>query len=130
MESERESIVSFSGAHPFRPSCLADLGMVMDEVAEITLAVDAGDCPRCGASLPENCLAAGSRMTRCRCVPVCGECGTDEARLEAVGSGEIVETQEPTLVEIPVGNLVDRPHPGGALEFGFDDSVDIAELAG
>lgn len=86
---------SFSGCHTFRPSCLVDVlvaeldcehedgGSVQEateRVEEFVRAIDAGRCPRCGATFADPPTApAGSRITDCRCVPICGPCGEHEA---------------------------------------------------
>lgn len=76
---------SFSGRHEFQPDCLgktdaASRGMANQIVADIS----SGICPRCRGPLPAPPeLPAGSRVTRCRCIPICGGCGSDEAHQEA-----------------------------------------------
>lgn len=79
---------SFSGSHPFRPVHLLEaLAVEAPEgadlvgiAAELTERVDAGRCPRCGRHLPEMPeFPAGSRITACRCIPICGPCGVHEA---------------------------------------------------
>jgi len=95
---------SFSGCHPFRNQCLREQlltewpGYHRDEygddledyVAEreadpddqavvITSTIDAGRCPRCDELFPADRLPAGSRVTACRCIPVCPACGDHEA---------------------------------------------------
>lgn len=75
---------AFSGAHPFRPQCLLDAfgnpdGDLLDYVLPLVEGVDRGQCPRCREPLPEPPVwPAGSRITRCRCVPICGPCGDHE----------------------------------------------------
>jgi len=42
--------------------------------------VSVGCCPRCGSGLPKPPVSpAGSRVTACRCIPICGTCGEHEA---------------------------------------------------
>jgi hypothetical protein len=92
-------IQSFSGAHPFRPQCIIDAivdewaleGLVVTEranesAATITLKIDGGTCPRCDGPLDLG-RSAGSRMTRCRCVPICETCGGDETNQGIRGRG-------------------------------------------
>ena len=75
---------SFSGAHPFRPQCLLDAfgnpdDDLLTDVIRLIEGVDRGECPRCRGPLPQAPgLPAGSRLTRCRCIPVCGPCGDHE----------------------------------------------------
>jgi hypothetical protein len=81
-DTERgERIESFSGAHPFRPLCLAELLDDPDQVYDITAMIDLGHCPRCEERmLPQRPnYPAGSRVTRCRCIPICSACGSHEA---------------------------------------------------
>jgi hypothetical protein len=89
---------SFSGAHLYRPQCLIDEYMVemqdegydddeireaaIDHVAELTAMLARSECPRCGAPLNPK-VTAGTRMTVCRCTPVCPDCGTHEAYYSA-----------------------------------------------
>lgn len=89
---------TFSGAHPFRPACLTvaykkaaegehsdpvDLHEAAIEFAARAVEMaDAGQCPCCGGSFAEGEIPSGSRITSCRCVPVCMGC----SRREAFGS--------------------------------------------
>jgi len=98
---------SFSGAHPFRPQCVIDvivtewagcawLGSAQDDLdvrpraielaAEFTVKIEGGTCPRCDGALDLG-KAAGSRTTRCRCVPICPTCGADENNQGILGNG-------------------------------------------
>lgn len=150
---------AFSGAHPFRPQCLTDLldaDYLEDEyettptehLARLVTAIDAGRCPRCGRTLAANQMPAGSRVTRCRCVPVCGPCGehevphlidpndwpavdpseVDDDRAELIASADAGIISGATLVtEDGASELRSRPHPGGWSEFGYDESADQQE---
>ncbi len=82
-------ITSFSGAHPYRPQCVieqilsnepaADRNEVVAYVGAITARIDDGRCARCAGPLPRPpVVPSGSRLTSCRCVPICGPCGTHE----------------------------------------------------
>lgn len=96
------TIRSFSGAHPIRPQCVIavvrsglfstgekpddlDEDSLSDVVVNIVHAVDAHRCPRCNEPLTESksgsgfWMNAGSRVTRCRCIPICSRCGEHEA---------------------------------------------------
>lgn len=96
------TIRSFSGAHAFRPQCVViavrDTQLQVadtprpghqdgssDLALAIVRAIDALRCPRCKHPLAVSkngarCwMNAGSRETRCRCIPICSECGTHEA---------------------------------------------------
>lgn len=89
---------SFSGTHPYRSECvrgIVELTASLNEVPDAAMQADAmagyvdgaleqGCCPRCGGPLlpddhPDVWMPAGSRETLCRCIPICGECGGDEA---------------------------------------------------
>jgi hypothetical protein len=93
------TIQSFSGAHPYRPQCVIDVianewleyGLDVTKRATemavtITVKIDAGTCPRCNGVLDLD-MCAGSRATRCRCVPICGRCGSDEGNQTILGTG-------------------------------------------
>ncbi|MDH2392352.1 hypothetical protein QCN29_26955 [Streptomyces sp. HNM0663] len=177
-------ILTFSGAHPYRPQCVlnsarAILGEVLAgpdaealamHIAErVTTAVDSSVCPRCSdplaiAGAPEGWRPAGSRATTCRCIPVCETCsswaepmlgllavtgwptdfddGEDLTRkeieadlieqakaraqtavLEVGPEGAVLVTAEGTAPFLPLL----RPHPGGWLEHGYDDTDDEQE---
>lgn len=154
------SPTSFSGAHPFRPQCLAALlddeyldafyGTDADEhLAHLVTEVDSGRCPRCGRDLPTGATRpSGSRVTRCRCIPVCGPCGeheiadlvgpndwpavspseVDEWRAEMLANAKPgIVTESTVITEEGASEIRPRPHPGGWAEFGYDDSRDQAE---
>jgi hypothetical protein len=155
---------SFSGTHPFRPACLLarlneDMEVDMAREDELFLLDDEGVvarpnelaraliemikrsvCPRCAGPLPNECAAAGSRVTRCRCIPICSRCGTEEAfllmspwqwPLSSEDQEDILETirgqMKPAILDI-AGEVVftdgahsplqSRPHPGGWAEYG------------
>jgi hypothetical protein len=94
-------IETVSGCHPFRPQhlideladyysseCPEDPEYVREEFAVpeaegLIRAIDRGECPRCGGPLADaehpGWDPAGSRMTDCRCIPICSTCGFDEA---------------------------------------------------
>ncbi len=75
-----KNIRTFSGTHAFHPTVLADTDADADTAADITEAIEDGRCPRCWGPLPTmpEC-PAGSRITKCRSIPICGRCGSDEA---------------------------------------------------
>lgn len=76
-----KKIRSFSGTHEFHPSVLADTDAEAGDTAyEIIEAIQDGRCPRCRGLLPTRPeYPAGSRITQCRSIPICGRCGSDEA---------------------------------------------------
>lgn len=160
------TIQSFSGTHPYRVECLEqriradaddDYLSVEEQVYELDLRISEGLCPRCGGEMPESQPApwggatagAGSRVTSCRCIPVCGMCGSDEATYPVSPAWwepgiidwreEIAERQrhwmeaaEEVTLDVSSGTpkiLSDdgvadaqlRDHPGGWAEFGHDD---------
>lgn len=159
---------SFSGIHPYDPTCarlamqlsLADMygpdetekmgKTVEPRVEAITAAAQLKSCPRCNASMPDH-AGAGSRATACRCIPICGRCGSDEAvqafrfggmsRIEewpltkaSITRRENINSKETTTsvaVVSPDGYLVDdqgawpiqgRPNSGGWAEFEIEES--------
>ena len=72
------NIRTFSGVHDWHDSVLNDTDadkMAADRIIE---SVESGRCPRCERPLPQP-FPAGSRITRCRSIPICSECGSDEA---------------------------------------------------
>jgi hypothetical protein len=85
---------SFSGAHPFNPAHLVEAWLdssdaeadgnrddyrfeAVEDVAQLVELIDHGRCPRCARPM-EMEFPAGSRVTNCRCIPVCWECGNCE----------------------------------------------------
>lgn len=85
---------TYSGSHPFRPDCLLtaykagmyeqdDEGAVDRVAFLIRKYIDKGLCPRCTQPLkPKG--PAGSRVTECRCIPICAECAQAEVLQGAV----------------------------------------------
>lgn len=73
-------IRTFSGTHAFDPSVLADTDAYEEGTDEqIIDDIKGGRCPRCWGPLPTRSeLPAGSRVTACRSIPICGRCGSDE----------------------------------------------------
>jgi hypothetical protein len=170
------SVESFSATHPFRPACLrgcveerwrlvdlsvvrwddADDDYVTDITARLVEHIDAGRCPRCdGPLLPadadDRTRPAGSRITLCRCVPVCSACGFDEAfdlrwpDVWPVDRNEqeerrraIVAGARPAVLDVDAGVVLDdygvtpikRTSTGGWAEYGYDDTADRDEQEG
>lgn len=178
-----EPIRTFSGAHPYRPQCVAtaataNLAQIMPtDVAanlaiqctvRITTAISNGVCPRCSdslwpAALPDGWRPAGTRALPCRCVPVCETCAswiepisgavavtawpTDECELDDGRIRKDVEMESVTkaraaaqsallhsgpdgqvlVTQLGVAQIESRPHPGGWLEYGYDDDPDRRE---
>jgi hypothetical protein len=75
------TIRTFSGMHSFDPTVLVDTDAdEQGNADEIIYNIENGRCPRCEGplpTLPE--YPAGSRVTLCRSIPICGRCGSDEA---------------------------------------------------
>lgn len=72
---------SFSGIHEWDPTVLADTDADEAGTADgIIEAIESGLCPRCERPLPTlpEYPPAGSRVTQCRSIPICGQCGSDE----------------------------------------------------
>ena len=85
---------TLSGAHEFDPAHVSAI-----QRAYVVSVLDSSLCPRCGGPLTADEMPAGSRATPCRCVPVCAECGADEAYEEA---GIYGEAPSATFEEWPV----------------------------
>jgi len=75
------TIHTFSGTHGFDPTVLVDTDADEQGTADdIIEDIEAGRCPRCWGPLPTMPeYPAGSRITQCRSIPICGRCGSDEA---------------------------------------------------
>ncbi|MGB3352678.1 MAG: hypothetical protein WBB00_07880 [Mycobacterium sp.] len=72
-------ISSFSGVHDWHPSLLIDTDADDYCADRIIDNIESGRCPRCERALPEMPeFPAGSRITKCRSIPICGPCGSDE----------------------------------------------------
>lgn len=170
------SISTFSGAHPFRPQCLVDayaaqmldewdgdpvqaLKIALEEVPALLALIDVGRCPRCAGTYMKGEIPSGSRVTACRCVPVCRVCGEMETfeRLGFVGKGsqanilaglpghignwpldradqvtrlaQIYALCDPGTVEIDITDLK-HPDTGGRASHGYDDTQDREERLG
>jgi hypothetical protein len=79
---------TFSGTHDWHPSVLIDTDADEHGNADFIIeSIESGRCPRCEGSLPAPPeYPAGSRITQCRSIPICGPCGSDEA-YEAIDGG-------------------------------------------
>ncbi len=86
--------------HPFRPRCLrselerhldqhghGDHGIIAHALVGLLHDIDHGACPRCQGPLrtSSNEMADGSRVTSCRCIPICAECGAREMKEASIG---------------------------------------------
>jgi hypothetical protein len=71
---------TFSGTHDFDPTVLVDTDADEQGTADdIIWNIGNGRCPRCEGPLPTAPeFPAGSRITACRSIPICGRCGADE----------------------------------------------------
>lgn len=73
-------IRTFSGTHDWHSSVLNDADADQHTASLIIQNIELGRCPRCEGPLPEDRYApAGSRITKCRSIPICSRCGSDEA---------------------------------------------------
>jgi hypothetical protein len=113
-----------------------------DVAITVTEAIAAGRCPRCSGPLGD--YPAGSRITACRCIPICSTCGgqepfvlfavtcwpvtqadhdlmmaSSEWRTAEVSTG--ITDGEMVITEDGSTPLRGRPHPGGWLEFGWSE---------
>ncbi|UGQ59869.1 hypothetical protein LSF60_10565 [Rhodococcus pyridinivorans] len=142
---------SFSGRHGFNATCLIDVCSI-DDIARVEEDITDGTCPRCWGRLPEPPeYPAGSRVTSCRCIPICGTCGTDESD-ESLSDGGISDPSlwpidrdeidarrawmlaNSRMVVLDIGSMQaldengvtavhPRPNPSGWAEFGRDEEV-------
>lgn len=92
------TIESFSGTHAYNPTCARasveldwfeefEIGLnVLSQVHAdgVTERLETGICPRCDGPIDLE-RTAGSRVTTCRCIPICPACGEDEAFQPALG---------------------------------------------
>ncbi len=83
------AIQSFSGVHDWHPTLLMDTDAhEAGNADEIVENIESGRCPRCEGPLPTPPeLPAGSRVTLCRSIPICGRCGGDEVYEQLFESG-------------------------------------------
>ena len=72
------SIRSFSGTHVWHSSVLNDTDADKPTAERIVHNIESRRCPRCEGPLREE-FPAGSRITKCRSIPICSPCGSDEA---------------------------------------------------
>jgi hypothetical protein len=74
------TIHTFSGTHPFHSTVLSDTDAdEQGNADDIIWNIEHGRCPRCEGQLPTMPeFPAGSRITKCRSIPICGPCGSDE----------------------------------------------------
>ncbi|MEO8292971.1 MAG: hypothetical protein ABI635_07495 [Actinomycetota bacterium] len=87
--------------HPFRPRCLrselerhldrhgqVDDGVVGHALAGLLHDIDRDVCPRCQGALgtPAGRLSPGSRVTSCRCIPICERCEERETQEASIGA--------------------------------------------
>lgn len=70
----------FWDTHGWHPTVLVDTDADEAGTADaIVENIESGRCPRCEGPLPEPPVSpAGSRITACRSIPICGRCGSDE----------------------------------------------------
>lgn len=90
---------SSEATHAFRPGCLkAEIERLLDERGDFKRGllvhayvalvndIDDGRCPRCQGPLTvEGEMPEGSRVTSCRCIPLCAACSDCETSERAVG---------------------------------------------
>jgi hypothetical protein len=75
------TIRTFSGTHDWDPTVLndTDADEYGGDADDIIWNIEHGLCPRCERPLPTMPeFPAGSRITKCRTIPICGRCGSDE----------------------------------------------------
>jgi len=116
---DTEGIRTFSGTHAWDPSVLVDTDANANEQGnadDIVWDIEHGLCPRCEGPLPTMPgFPAGSRITACRSIPICGRCGLDEV-FELLDSSRRYGATHPDLVSrspagawpIPVEDIEER----------------------
>lgn len=157
------AIDSFSGTHLYDIDCVktsVELDWIdqdvfddarLDELSSswarrVNRAVTESTCPRCGDKFDEHLVPAGSRVTICRCIPICSACGEDEAFQEmlnneisrvwqwpvsksartrrknkVMANGRLATmVGDQVLSKDGVTRIKPRPHPGGWAEYGHD----------
>jgi hypothetical protein len=64
-----------------------DRGIVGHALVGLLHDIDHGACPRCQGPMRgfRSQIPAGSRVTWCRCIPICADCETLETREAAIG---------------------------------------------
>ena len=87
-------------AHAFRAPCLraelevyldrhgeTDHGLVGHALVGLLHDIDHGACPRCQGPMPTaGSIPAGSRVTTCRCIPICVDCESRETKEVSIGA--------------------------------------------
>jgi hypothetical protein len=92
------------GRNPFAFSYSG--GLERRGIDEIVGRVQPGRCPRCEGPLPDPGEApAGSRVTRCRSIPICERCGVDEL-YEQLEPGR--RLSNPSTWPVPIEDIEER----------------------
>lgn len=158
-------IRSFSGTHAFKVEHVIDsieldwfgefepeqLRVLAEKRAkDVAARLRDGSCPRCDGALDRAALA-GSRVTSCRCIPICSLCGADEAfqpmlgrpmsrvwqwpisrghrtrrRNKMMGKATVttgIISGSTIITEHGATPLDTTPRTGGWAEFGLDEEV-------
>ena len=143
---------TFSGTGEFDPEVFEQTAASAEgNAAYLAGLIVIGQCPRCEGPLPTAPeFPAGSRITRCRTIPICARCGADEAyeaefdggvsdadvwplsvdeiemRIAAVEAASTLVTgplvDGHLLTDVGVFTVANRPNTGGWEELG-DASV-------
>jgi hypothetical protein len=103
------NVWTFSGTHPFNPQHLVDAFMqsqdrgckdrtqAVESVSDLLIGLGESSCYRCGATLDSRQTPNGSRVTECRCIPICRLCSEAEI-YEPHAAGEIHGPKDAVLV--------------------------------
>ena len=136
------SIRSFSGTHYWDPVVLNDTDADAVTASRIVANIERGRCPRCEEPLPQPPdIPAGSRITRCRSIPICSRCGSEEAdewvrAFRGMGKGMLAASEWPVQpgkmeqreqrfgveaarIPLQLGAVNDPHNTGGWAQYGF-----------
>jgi hypothetical protein len=109
-----EVLRASSATHEFRPRCLKNeierllderghvgRGLLVHALVALLHDIDHGHCPRCQGPLysVDGTAPVGSRVTSCRCIPLCTDCGAAESAERSVGG-------HPSLLDWYAGRAV------------------------
>jgi hypothetical protein len=127
-------VETITGVHPFRPQCLVEAilgeqeadGLTPDRAAVIDIAqellslIDNRQCPRCSGAYRPHELPNGSRVTPCRCIPICKTCNRAES-LEAIVVADIAGPEDSILLAVIADRIGNWPVDGALQRMALDE---------